>query len=121
MLWNMFQSYVVEIGVIVTIVGFLLEARRRFNNALKADNERHRKEILKILNVVVEQQKTDSERLKRVEERQIRGEEQIKGIGGIISALQQDIRAIWQPAVGSFFGKKTDQGSDNHPNDSSPS
>ena len=63
----------------------------------------------------------DSERLKRVEEGQIRGEEQMKAIGGNMSALQEDIRTIWQMAFGSFLGKKPDQGSSNHPNDSSHS
>ena len=139
MLWSNFQIYAVEIGVLVAIVGFLFEAQRRFNKSLKADNKRHRKEMMAILDVVVEQlkayseqltqvdqrlkrvedqQKADAERLKHVEERQIKGEETTKGIGRSMSALQEDIRAIWQPAFGSFFSKKPDQGSDNHPNDS---
>ena len=160
MLWSNFQSYAVEIGVLVAIVGFLFEAQRRFNKGIKADNARNRKDMLAILDVAVEQlkrveeqqkrdserltqvderlklvddrlkrveeqQKADSERLKHVEERlkhveerQIKGEETTKGIGRSMSVLQEDIRAIWQPAIGSFFSKKSGQGSDNHQNDS---
>ena len=163
MLWNFFEGNVVEIGVLVAIAGFLFESRRRFNKALVADNERHRKALLRIVNAigdrlerVEEQQKADAERLgrveeqqredserlrrvderlgrveeqqkagaeqlKRVEERQIGGEEHMKGLGRYISALQEDIRAIWQPAVGLVYGKKPDQGRGNHPNDSTPS
>ena len=160
MIWSMFQSYVVEIGVLVAIVGFLYESQRRFNKGFNADYKRDRKDMTEALNAVIEQQKedserlkqvderlkqveekqnadserlkqvderlkrveekqnADSERLKQVEERQIKGEEQTKGIGRSISALEKDIRAIWQPAFGSFFSKKPGQGSDNRPNDS---
>ena len=122
---------------------------RRFHNAQKTAIERNKDDILKIVNAVSErlvrveeqqredsdrlrrleegqgrleeERKEDSERLKRVEEGQIRGEEQMKAIGGNMSALQEDIRTIWQMAFGSFLGKKPDQGSSNHPNDSSHS
>ena len=91
----------------------LAERPGRLEEERKMDSER--------LKRLEEERKVDSERLKRVEEGQIRGEEHMKGIVRNMSTLQEDIRALWQMAFGSFLGKKPDQESGNHPNDSSHS
>ena len=108
-------------------LGRVEELQRKDSERLGRVEERQRddSELLgrvdERLGRVEEQQKADAEQLKRVEEGQIRGEEQMKSIGGNMSTLQEDIRAIWQMAFGSFLGKKPDQQSGNHPNDSPPS
>ena len=112
---------------ILKVVNAIEERQREDSERLGRIEERQRENTERLgrvderLGRVEEQQKADAEQLKRVEEGQIRGEEHMKGIGGNMSALQEDIRAIWQMAFGSFLGKKPNQGSSNHPNDSSHS
>ena len=69
MFWNLLQVYGTEIGVLIVLAGAVIEAIRRIHKAQKADNERNKEDILKVVNAIDERQRADSELLGRVDER----------------------------------------------------
>lgn len=126
--WNFLQDNAGAFGVILTVVGALYAGLRRLYKAQQAADERRKKEIVDIVEsnhaeamsaiaVVVERHKEQGECLIRVEERQKENAERLQWIGKTISDMKDDIRAIWQPAVGAFFGRKSGQRNGNRPND----
>ena len=70
MFWNLLQGNGTEIGVLIVLVGALIETIRRFHKAQKADNSRNKEDILKVVNAIDERLGRVEERLGRVEERQ---------------------------------------------------
>ena len=85
MLWNLLLGNGTEIGMYIVFAGVLIEAMRRFHNAQMTAIESSKDDILKIVSAVSErlvrveeQQRENSDRLRRLEEGQLRLEEERK-------------------------------------------
>ena len=142
-IWNWLQENSGVLALLVPLAGMLYAGFARMYKALDAVAERRHKrleerqkrledvqiEVLERLTGVEEGQKRLEEgqkRLeerqtrveegqKRLEERQTRLEESQKEVAKSVDDMKGDIRAIWHPALGAFFGQKNGQRSDNHP------
>ena len=86
-IWNWLQENSGVLALLVPLAGMLYAGFARMYKALDAVAER---------------------RHKRLEERQ-------KEVAKSVDDMKGDIRAIWHPALGAFFGQKNGQRSDNHP------
>ena len=140
--WNWLQENSGVLALLFPLAGMLYAGFKRMYKALDAVAEqRHKrleerqtrldegqKVVLERLTGVEEGQKRLEERQTRVEEgqarieeRQTRLEEGQKEVAKSVSDMKGDIRAIWHPALGAFFGQKNGQRSDGHPDETSRS
>ena len=120
-IWNWLQENSGVLALLFPLAGMLYAGYRRMLNALDAAAERRHKKLEERLTGVEDGQKRIEERQTRVEERLTRIEEGQKEVAKSVSDMKGDIRAIWHPALGAFFGQSIGQRSDNHPDETSHS
>ena len=134
-IWNWLQENSGVLALLFPLAGMLYAGCWRMYKALDAAAERRHKRleerqtrledvqkvVLERLTGVEEGQKRLEEGQKRLEERQTRVEEGQKEVAKSVSDMKGDIRAIWHPALGAFFGQSIGQRSDNHPDETSHS